>query len=428
MLIQFSLANFRSFREEQTFSMVAAPRIGKKENIFEAPINEDFPQLLRAAVIYGPNASGKSNLLKGFRSLIQIAKREPSNKENHIPVQPFAFDPALADETSKFEIHFIVNKLRYEFILHADKNRITKEKLTCFPNGVEEILYDRSYIKNLDSYNYISGLQEDKLILDFWEKITPKDVLFLSQVISNNKNPDVKLLSAFDWLTKGLTCYLGGANQLLDATVNLLQSDDNGGELIREFFKENLTDFLRDFDVPISSIEYEEKNKNKNINVDVDVDVISEKKHKQTKDIYFKHDTKLGEFRINFDDQSAGTQSLVSFYTPWARTQRVRDGRIAGGTLIVDELDSSLHPLIVESLVKKHINNSESTSQLIFTTHDTHLMNTKILRRDQIWVTDRDAYGATILTCLHEYKGREGEDIEKRYYEGRYRGLPQRRS
>lgn len=420
MLIQFSLANFRSFREEQTFSMVAAPRIGKKENKFKAPINEDFPQLLRAAVIYGPNASGKSNLLKGFRSLIDIAKREPSNKDNIIPVQPFAFDPALSEEASKFEIHFIVNNLRYEFILHATKNRITKEKLTCFPNGTEEILYDRSFINEIESYHYTFGLKEEKLILDFWEKITPKDVLLLSQIISNNKNPDEKLLSAYEWLTKGLTCYLGGANQLLDATVNLLKSNDDEGEIIRKFFDANLSNFLRDFDVPISSIEYEEKNK--------DNDIFSEKKYKQTKDVYFKHDTKLGKFRINFEDQSAGTQSLVSFYAPWLRTQGVRDGNIAGTALIVDELDSSLHPLIVEALVKKHINNSKSTSQLIFTTHDTHLMNAKILRRDQIWVTDRDAYGATILTCLHEYEGREGEDIEKRYYEGRYKGLPQRRS
>lgn len=420
MLIQFSLANFRSFREEQTFSMVAAPRIGKKENKFKPPINEDFPYLLRTAVIYGPNASGKSNLLKGLHALIDIAKREPSNKNDYIPVQPFAFDPDLAGEASKFEIHFIANELRYEFILHANKDYIVKEKLTAFPNGDEEVLYERTFIKKTESYDYFFGIQEDALILNFWENITPKDVLFLSQIISNNKKPESKLLSAFEWLTKGLTCHLDGANQLLNATIKLLKSDHNNADKVREFYAQNLTDFLRDFDVPISSIEYEEKN-----NID---EFSKESKYKQTKDIYFKHDTKLGKYRINFEDQSAGTKSLVSFYAPWMRTQEVRNGRIAGSTLIVDELDSSLHPLIVESLVKKHINNSDSTSQLIFTTHDTHLMNAKILRRDQIWVTDRDAYGATILTCLHEYEGREGEDIEKRYYEGRYKGLPQRRS
>jgi AAA15 family ATPase/GTPase len=89
----------------------------------------------------------------------------------------------------------------------------------------------------------------------------------------------------------------------------------------------------------------------------------------------------------------------------------------------VDELDSSLHPKIVATLVEKHIN-SKTSSQLIFTTHDTHLMDTKLLRRDQFWITERDMNGATQLRSIHDFQGRESEDIEKRYYEGRYRGLP----
>jgi AAA15 family ATPase/GTPase len=91
--------------------------------------------------------------------------------------------------------------------------------------------------------------------------------------------------------------------------------------------------------------------------------------------------------------------------------------------LVVDELDSSLHPKLVEALVEKHLE-SGLDSQLIFTTHDTHLMDSKLLRRDQIWMTERDAAGSTQLRSVHDFVGREGEDIEKRYYEGRYRSLP----
>lgn len=91
--------------------------------------------------------------------------------------------------------------------------------------------------------------------------------------------------------------------------------------------------------------------------------------------------------------------------------------------LVVDELDSSLHPKIVELLIEKHCD-SENVSQLIFTSHNTHLMDSKLMRRDQIWLTERDVNGATQLRSVHDFEGREGEDIEKRYYAGRYRALP----
>ncbi|MNF86049.1 hypothetical protein D3C84_684720 [compost metagenome] len=93
------------------------------------------------------------------------------------------------------------------------------------------------------------------------------------------------------------------------------------------------------------------------------------------------------------------------------------------GVLCVDELNSSLHPDIVADLIGKHLDSGLDT-QLIFTTHDTHLMNEKILRRDQFWITERDVNGATCLFSIHDFEGRESEDVEKRYFEGRYRGLP----
>ena len=113
-------------------------------------------------------------------------------------------------------------------------------------------------------------------------------------------------------------------------------------------------------------------------------------------------------------------KNLIGFWLPWATQDPSHNPR---RLLVVDELDSSLHPKIVAALVEKHIN-SEIPSQLIFTTHDTHLMDAKLLRRDQFWITERDINGATQLRSIHDFEGRDSEDIEKRYYEGRYRGLP----
>ena len=137
---------------------------------------------------------------------------------------------------------------------------------------------------------------------------------------------------------------------------------------------------------------------------------------------YLTHKTALGEAEIRYEEESEGTKNLIGFWLPWA-TKDPQNDESNRRILIVDELDSSLHPKIVSALVAKHIE-AALPSQLIFTTHDTHLMDSKMLRRDQIWITDRDAFGATQLRSIHDFEGREGEDVEKRYFEGRYRGLP----
>jgi AAA15 family ATPase/GTPase len=127
----------------------------------------------------------------------------------------------------------------------------------------------------------------------------------------------------------------------------------------------------------------------------------------------------LGRADFDFSEESGGTKNLIGFWLPWFMINHT-DG---SGILSVDELDSSLHPTIVADLIEKHLDSGLNT-QLIFTTHDTHLMNARTLRRDQFWITERDTNGATCLFSVHDFEGREGEDVERRYFEGRYRGLP----
>ena len=133
----------------------------------------------------------------------------------------------------------------------------------------------------------------------------------------------------------------------------------------------------------------------------------------------FTHNSALGEAEMDFSEESDGTQNLIGFWLPWSIRQST-------SVLLVDELNNSLHPKIVAVLVAKHLS-SEQPTQLIFTTHDTHLMDAKLMRRDQFWISERDSNGATQLRAIHDFEGRESEDIEKRYYAGRYRGLPQLR-
>jgi len=186
-----------------------------------------------------------------------------------------------------------------------------------------------------------------------------------------------------------------------------------------------IASFLRDVDVPISKLKVEILELPEvmlsavNRLADTESKLITGATPSRTRTV-LTHKTALGDADLEYQDESEGTKNLIGFWLPWV----IKDPSYgAERLLIVDELDSSLHPKIVMTLVEKHLNSS-IPSQLIFTTHDTHLMDTKLLRRDQFWITERDMNGATQLRSIHDFEGRESEDIEKRYYEGRYRGLP----
>ena len=418
MLIEFSVSNFRSFREKQTLSMVATPRLSKRENVFKPePKSEKFPNLLKVAVVYGPNASGKSNLLKALSVVQQITYREPNARDWPLPISPFRFDAALADQPSVFELHFIHAGVRYQFDLAATSERIISEKLRVFPKGHESLLYARQHTEQGEIYRFGALLKDSPVaeLLDTWQKLTPPRLLFIAQAVANSSEEPNPLKGPFEWLGKSGSFLLDGMESRAASAQKLVgMSDIHGNDIAL---------FLREVDVPISKIRVETTQIPGLLtrNLLDDSESASEIARTRNKTI-LTHKTALGEADLSYEDESDGTKNLIGFWLPWSVKE---SGQIQNRyhMLVVDELDSSLHPKIVAALIEKHIN-SEIPSQLIFTTHDTHLMDAKLLRRDQFWITERDANGATQLRSIHDFEGRESEDIEKRYYEGRYRGLP----
>lgn len=394
MLIEFSVANFRSFRDKQTFSMVAASRLQRKENTFIPKLKyEKFPPLLKVAAIYGPNASGKSNFIKALILIGEIANRKANSGEK-LPVTPFAFDSALKDQPSEFEIYFIQNEVRYQFILHLTPERIIKEQISSFLKNGESLIYSRNYIGDGHyQYEFGSNLNIDNQVLNFWKQITPPDLLFLSQAVASGSEEAVREIALLHfWLLSLLNFDSKSSNKISkDALASIDLKSLN-----------EIATFISEVDIPIENIGRDEE-----------------------KNIFFSHKTSLGVVDLAYEDESDGTKNLISLWFPWvAKNFFSRDTKIHLATcLLADELDSSLHPKIVAALIRKHLS-LEQPSQMIFTTHDTHLMDEKILRRDQFWLTERDQFGATRLYSIYDIEGREGEDIEKRYYEGRYRALP----
>jgi AAA15 family ATPase/GTPase len=414
MLIEFSVENFRSFRERQTISMVAAPRMLKRGNVFKPQLKEKkFPGLLKVAVIYGPNASGKSNLLKALSVLRSLINRSP-NDLAELPVVPFKFDSALVKAPSRFDVHFVADEMRYQFEVGLTSDRIHHERLVAFPKGVEVLLYERNHHADGDSYTIGDALEGGEDLINAWQKLTSPTMLFISQAVANSQEQLTQLRKPFNWLSTGTRTVLNGMDDLSKWAREIAVEQDGVADEIAEF--------LREVDVPISRLKVEPHSSDKlnetsfNSLANASAKVRFSGATKST----FTHKTALGEADLTYTEQSEGTKNLIGFWLPWSLKNFKHN---PASLLVVDELDSSLHPLIVEALVEKHLA-AEITTQLIFSTHDTHLLDSKLLRRDQIWITDRDMNGATQLHSVHEYEGRDSEDVEKRYFEGRYRGLP----
>jgi AAA15 family ATPase/GTPase len=409
MLIEFSVENFKSFRERQTFSMVAAPRLRKKENVFFPIVEgEKFPALLKVAAIYGPNASGKSSLLEAL-ALAYILANQDFASGKPLPANPFRFDKSLSMKPTKVEYHFIAERCRYQFILAFDDNRVVEESLIAFPRGREQLIYERKFLDGSEFYrtDFLEGPVE---LHNAWKKLTPSRALFLNQAVVNSSDDQQQLRIPLAWIKALLPLsdqldFLGRSTQYLAYKSKHMHID--------------MASYLRDIDVPVKEIKSKSLSNELKEYPDAKSQFEEEFASAVNGDTKFKttltHYTELGEAEFDYQEESKGTRSLLSFYLPWKL--------MPNHLVLVDEMDSSLHPKLVADLVKKHLQQS-STGQLIFTTHDTHLMDTKLLRRDQVWLTERNRYGATELHSIYDFAGRDDEDIEKRYYEGRYRGLP----
>jgi hypothetical protein len=401
--------------------MVAAPRLRKTENTLAAPTeSEEFPDLLRVAAIYGPNAAGKSNLVHALVAIGELASREPSTQPTRLPGSPFRFDATLLESPSRFEIHFIENGLRYSMEVATTPERVVEERLTAHPRGRAQLLYERRRSGDAETYEFGPGLEGGADLHETWRKATAPDVLFLSRAVANSNEELQQLRHPLRWLTRTLDVVLSGSMSVWQKSVQSLLARD-------PYLADDVVNLLRDVDVPITRIRSEalggaDANNDTASALPKTLGALAAMRSAPRRKTTLTHETALGKADFDFAEESDGTKNLIGFSLPWDLLQAT-PSPYSTDVLVVDEFDSSLHPSIVAALVRRHIE-SKDAKQLIFTTHDTHLMDAKVLRRDQIWIVERDANGASKLYSIHDIKGRSEEDIEKRYFEGRYRGLP----
>lgn len=391
--------------------MAAAPRLRRKESTLKPGVaGEKLPNLLKVAAIYGPNASGKSTLLRAMHTVPNVARRTPEASSGPLPVWPFRYDRDLLDKPSSFQYDFIVDKLRYRFVVDMTTDRIIREVLIRYPRGKEDLLYSRIYEDGRYQYSFGKSLEGSPDVHEAWKQLTGPKVLLLSQAVANSSEQLTQLKAPFSWLTRFRSTISNPSTSYARSIPRLLMN--------HPILADEMVDFLSRHDIPVVGLRFEEKDSVSKVG---DPDDIERPVKGPELRIFLTHRSALGDAEFLFHEESEGTKALMGFWLPWS-TKGDGDDRYCQ-ILAVDELDSSLHPKIVESLIRSHLN-LDTTVQVIFTTHDTHLMNSGLLRRDQIWLTERDANAATQLRSVHDFQGREGEDIEKRYYDGRYRALP----
>lgn len=420
MLIEFSVQNFRSFKERVTFSLLPAS-IREKRNV--APILiEEYKDLaiLPSAILYGPNNSGKSNLLTAINALRwMITKSGNFNSDEELKSnEAFYFDEDTRDKPTIFEIDFIApNKKRYNFTIEFGKNKIYKEHLLRYHNSpkgktttqtlyerVEQEIDPKSYLKGTKSFNvnpnqaYLSrgdveGNEELQEVYAFFSKIKVHQLAEMPYVdfLANNYN-------AF------------------------IQKEDNSA------VKMLIDKIINQFDATILSLELGARDLSKIVfSEDLPNEIkesLFEKLKNQTYTIHklYKEGKETGTAKLPLSKQSTGMRKLLAILP------EILPALQNGGTVFLDELNVSLHTEIT-TFILGLFNNPETNpnnAQLISTTHDMMLLNRELFDRDQIYITDKDKYGVTTLNAFSDYNfgNWRSQNLAQYYESGKLGGLP----
>lgn len=386
MLVQFMIKNVLSFKDETVLDMSAVSAYKEHtSNLIDIGVKEKF---LKVAAIYGANASGKSNLCKAMRYFQEIVTKSFNNvdegKKTAIAqyYKPFSFEEN--EQNSEFQIVEMIgdDEYRYGFEYNAEcivaewlyrKNVNTNRTSVIFERTTHSVEFGASVRKECDVYR--EQIPVETLVVSFFNKLKLNTIVFKSiyaAILST-------LVVSTDFFEN-----LNVSNMFLKEVI------DNEGE--------DLMEFLRAIDTGIKSIGYMVVGKQTLYNT--------------------THVGKDGkEYQLFLQNESEGTIRSIKLYIC------VKHAIAYGGSLFVDELNIKLHPLLLKFMIDLFYKNN-SKAQLIYTTHDTMLMDKKFFRRDQIWFVQKDEFGYSELTALSDFKVRSDASFEKDYLAGVYGGIP----
>ncbi len=425
MLIRFSVENWMSFQEKATFSMVASRERQHSERVFRLPKFQI--RLLPVASIYGGNASGKSNFWKAFKFCKEFVT-DSLKPEKPIPIIPFRLVEDSSKNPSSFCFEILLQDLIYEYSFSATSRQVLEEKLVEINSNDEKVLFHR---KGKTSLNLHPSLK-DSSFLEYAHHGTQPNQLFLSNSVSQNISTFEPI---YDWFRDTLQLVspesrFGFFEQFLDETHPLCQAMNEALPLLDTGIHE-----LKGEDVPFHSLPLPEEIKT-HIQEDP-FDMEGSIYHQGERFVLARKNANLSakklvtlhagqnrqEVKFSVLEESDGSRRIIELLPAFLDLARHTSDRV----YVIDELDRSLHTLLTRRLLENYLKTCSraSRSQLLFTTHDVLQMDQNLLRRDEMWVTERDQNGCSQLYSFSDYKDiRNDKDIRKSYLHGRLGGIP----
>ena len=444
MLIRFRARNFRSLKEEQELSLVASSLKDSPEAVTQVK-GLDLG-LVRVAAIYGANASGKSNVIKALAymsSAVQNSQRQWA-PEGPIPREPFLLDPQSKLDPSSFEVDLLLDGVRFHYGFTLNDREILEEWLDAYPAGTKPIRKQMWFTRKGKAFNFGNKLGGDNRAI---ERLTRPNSLFVSAAAQNNHEA---LLPIYRWFSNGFGYVPRDRKSARDVAAQMC---------VEDAFRVGLLLTLQAADLGIVGLEVTEALRTKRAHRDArprppevpevlqEVGTFLERVESQLNSVESELDSVVlrlkermgkafevqnkmlllahrgaagGSLAFERESESEGTVAFLGLLGPSFQALRL------GRSLCVDELDASLHPLLALEIVRLFNDPKLNPrgAQIVFTTHDTNILDRASLRRDQIWFTEKDAEGGTHLYPLTDFKPRKNENLEHGYLQGRYGAVP----
>jgi hypothetical protein len=411
VLIRFQAENFRSIKEAQELSLVASTRSDHAGALI--PVERHDFQLLRAAAVYGANASGKSSLfhaLAFMRDAVVESQRQWDPSAG-VPRSVFALDRNCFTEPSVFAVDVLLDGILYEYGFSVDSARVLEEWLFASPKGRRQEWFTRDATRDVEFVFNRSLPGENRAI----SALTRPNSLFLSAAAQNNH---AVLGPIYNWFSQRLW--------IVDDTTRGFLERYTTEQCRNDSYRAALIGLLNAADLGVAKIEFREPDLTPEMQdaIQRSEPAVAESLRRTwgAPQVRLWHSTAdpFSHVPLSFDQESRGTRTLFSLLgiLHWSLA--------TGATLAVDELDQSLHTHLARRVVTMFNQPDENPygAQLLFNTHDTNLLDTDLLRRDQVWFTEKGYDGATRLVPLTDYHARKHENLERGYLQGRYGAVP----
>ena len=422
MLLNFKFNNYRSFRDESILSLEASGLSAFKSSL----IKYGTKNLLPGIAIFGKNGGGKSNVIRAFWLAVQFIKnaQRTQHENSDIPVNPFALNDYSKNEPTAFEFTYTLDEILYVYGFSATREKIVSEYLYHSPNGQKALVFSREYQK----FNFTNKSEKARRTLI--SQTVAENQLFFSVACTMN---DSDCIRAMRWFRE----YVYFSRDYTDISTQIFDNIDDNNII------NAITNYAKNADIGISDMNFEYKSKDITVPEDLPDGINSalltllanlsaganesELKLKMGEIVAtsfhqgINKDGTNAAYKLDISDESDGTRKIM------ALAPAIEAVLQKGGILLIDEIEKELHPLLVKYIISKFQSKSSNKygAQIVYTTHNTELLNLDIIRKDQLYFVDKDNNeGASELYSMSDFSTKTSENIRKGYIVGKYGATP----